>query len=532
MTRGLAGILALALGPAAGWAQAPADSLEGRPIRSIRIVAHNLYEPLPRGALRPFYRLANTLHVRTRPRTIRNALLLRPNEAWSDDRARESERALRAMGILEPQPLEPTPVGDSVDVRVVTRDDWTTQPEFAVQSASGASFTSVSLTERNLLGWGKEVGLIYREAPEGVTREAEYTDPNVFGSRLRLSARGGTGSEGASQGFDAGVPFYAENTPYSYGARWNVATSVGRLYQSGEEAAAFDRRLEETEVEWGRGFQRDIDVVRLVGSLLVRDRRFGASRLEPGAPVAFGGAEENLNERRWAAELRWWRPAFVEREGVDRLGGIEDIDLGPMARIAAGFSPRWMGSSADEGYLAARLDGGLGAGLGGFGMASVDFHSRLRRGPREAITHARARWVIQPRRDHTLVLAAYGGYAYQPERDYQEILGGLTGLRALPVRALSGQEVWRFNGEHRWWAGREFLQLLSLGSATFYDLGRTWGPGADDGGWRQDAGLGLRLALPRSGQDRVARIDIAWPIARRPGEQRGPVLSFGSGQAF
>lgn len=531
-TRLAATLLLVAAGPSAASGHEQADSLEGRPIRRVDILAHNLYDPLPAGRLKPFYELANALHVRTRDRTIRDALLLRPGDPWSEARASESKRVLRALGILEPHRLEAISVGDSVDVVLETRDDWTTQPEFAIQSADGESFTSVALTERNLLGRGKGVSLTYREAPEGITRDAEYHDPNVFGSRLRFSAQGGSGSEGASQGVEAGVPFYAESTPHSYGVRWNLVTSVAHLFQNAEEAAVFDRRIEEAEVFWGRGLARDASIVRFTGSLLVRDRRFGASRLFPGAPSAFGGGEDNVDERRWAGEIRWWRPAFVELEGVDRLGGIEDVDLGTSARVIAGFSPRFLGGTADEGYIATRFESGRRAGAHAFGVVGVDLKTRLRHEPVESIGRLRARWVSQPRRDHTLVLAGYGAAAYRPERDFQEILGGLSGLRALPVRGLAGQQAWRFNAEHRWWAGRDFFELVSLGTATFYDLGRTWGPGAAGEHWRQDVGLGLRIALPRSGQDRVARLDIAWPIARRPGDDRGPVLSLGSGQAF
>ncbi|TMQ70044.1 MAG: hypothetical protein E6K80_09785, partial [Candidatus Eisenbacteria bacterium] len=471
----MAAIVFAATAPGPGRDVVLGDSLEGRPVRNIAVLAHNLYEPLPRGPLQPLYRIANHLHVHTRAATIRDALLLRPGDPWSVERARESMRALRSLGILEPQRIGAIPVDDSVDVRVETRDDWTTQPEFASQSANGTSFTSISLTERNVLGWGKGISLSYHEAPEGISRDAEYQDPNLFGSRLRLSTHAGTGSEGASQGFDVRVPFYAETTPDAYGGHWNLATSVAHLFVSGAEAASFDRRVEETEVDWGQGFLHGPDVVRMIGAFLVRDRRFGASRLEPGAPAEFAGGEDNVNERRWSGEIRWWRPGFIEVEGVERLGGIEDVDLGPTARLTAGFSPRWLGATADEGYLAGGFDGGHSTGRHAFVMASVDGHARLRRDPRETIVHERARWVVQPRRDHALVFAAYGGFAHRPERDYQEILGGLSGLRALPVRGLTGQQAWRFNAEHRWWAGREFFQLFSLGTAAFYDMGRTWG---------------------------------------------------------
>jgi hypothetical protein len=263
-----------------------------------------------------------------------------------------------------------------------------------------------------------------------------------------------------------------------------------------------------------------------------RDRRFGESELQPGAPEEFDGDEDNVHERRWGGEVQWWRPGFVEREGVERLGGIEDVDLGPSVRITGGYSPQWLGATADEGYVGTRVDGGFAAGPHAFGLAAFDFRTRLRGEPLETVARGQLRWVMQPHRVHTFLLAGYGAAAYRPERDFQEILGGLSGMRALPVRGMAGQQAWRFNAEHRWWVGHDYFQLLSIGTTAFYDLGRTWGPGASLGGWRQDAGFGLRIALPRSGQDRVARIDVAWPIARFPGDERGPVISLGSGQAF
>jgi len=532
----VAAIALVAIGPSAALGQPSGDSLDGLPIRRVDVIARDLYDPLPGGPLRPLYRLADVIHIRTRSSTIHYALLLDPGEPWSAERGKENERVLRALGILEPIRVEGRragETGDSVDVVVETRDDWTTQPEFAIQSAQQDLFLTVALTERNFMGLGKFISLSYREAPEGITRGIEYLDPNVLGSRLRFAGHAATSNEGASQGIDLGVPFYAESAPHSYGLKWNLATSVARLYQSGDEAARFDRRVEETQVYWGQGFRMPRDIVRITGMFVVRDRRFGESELQPGAPEEFAGGEENVHERRWGGEAQWWRPAFVELEGVERLGGIEDVDLGPSVRVTAGYSPQWLGATADEGYFGTRLDGGFPAGSRAFGLGAIDFRTRIRnREPLETVTRGQARWVMQVGRLNTFLLAGYGAAAYRPERDFQEILGGLSGMRALPVRGMTGHQAWRFNAEHRWWVGRDFFQLLSLGTAAFYDVGRTWGPGASPGGWRQDAGFGIRIALPRSGQDRVARIDIAWPVARFPGDDRGPVLSFGSGQAF
>lgn len=512
----------------------PADTsaAEGLPIRRVDITVHNLYDPLPRGRLRPLYRLANGLHIRTRESTVRNQLLFREGDRWSEARARESARALRSLGILEPGLFRGTRVGDSVDVELHTRDDWTTQPEFAIESASGEAFTNFALVERNLLGWGKSLSLSYRETPEGVTRSASYHDPNLFGSRMRFFASGGTGSDGASQGFEAAVPFYAEDAPRAYGVRWNLVTSVARLFQDGEEAAVFDRRIEETEVHWGVGARRPAGVMRLTGSFLMRDRRFGASQVVPGAPEEFEGDEENLHLRRLGIEARWWRPDFGEWQGVDQLGGIEDIDFGESVTVMTGFSSHWLGANGDEGFGAVRLAAGGRVGASAFGQVHFDLASRLRHDPVEVIGRARARWVQGLGPGHTIVVGGMGVMSHRPARDFQVILGGLDGLRSFPVRGLAGQEAWRLNAEHRWWVSQDFLELASVGAVAFYDVGRTGGAGSIDTRWRQDAGFGLRIALPRSGQDRVARLDVAWPISPRTGEPLGPVFSFGSGQAF
>jgi hypothetical protein len=65
----------------------------------------------------------------------------------------------------------------------------------------------------------------------------------------------------------------------------------------------------------------------------------------------------------------------------------------------------------------------------------------------------------------------------------------------------------------------------------FLDAARVRAPGAGDSGLRRNVGLGLRLSLPRAALHRVARLDVAWSLGGAR-ERSGPVLSFGSSQAF
>src|SRR5262249_35131188 len=139
------------------------------------------------------------------------------------------------------------------------------------------------------------------------------------------------------------------------------------------------RRMEEFELFWGRGRREARDIVRATGSFLARDRRFGPTRLDPGAPEAFAGGEENLAQRRAAIDMVWWRAHFLEVSGVERLEGVEDVDVGTAVAVRAGLAPRLLGSSADEGYGAARLETGATLGPVAFARLAIGAESRIRR---------------------------------------------------------------------------------------------------------------------------------------------------------
>jgi hemolysin activation/secretion protein len=143
-----------------------------------------------------------------------------------------------------------------------------------------------------------------------------------------------------------------------------------------------------------------------------------------------------------------------------------------------------------------------------------------------------ARWVSQAIPRQTIVLAAFGGAAHRPPRDFQYVVGGLNGLRAHGVHAVAGHRITRLNAESRWVIGRNYYQLVSLGFATFWDAARSWGPGSAGQSWQHDAGLGLRISLPRSALNRVVRLDLGWRVSPRGVKPGGAVFSFGSSQAF
>jgi hypothetical protein len=217
---------------------------------------------------------------------------------------------------------------------------------------------------------------------------------------------------------------------------------------------------------------------------------------------------------------------------VNRFDLVEDFDVGSLVSFEGGAILKALGSTEDEGLVRLRIDTGRETRGFGFGIARGRVSSRIRGGAVETLGSLDARWVGQPRRSLAFVVAAHGEAAQKAPREVQFVVGGLNGLRAYPVQALAGTQVWRFNAETRWLAARGVADLVSLGGALFVDSARAWGTGGDDEPWHHDAGFGLRFSFPHAPQNQVARIDVAFPISPTRDGRREAVLSFGSSQAF
>lgn len=523
--------------PALSHAGEPADlpdsTAEGHVIKRVDIVARNVFDPTPGSRLGGLERLANRLHIRTRSGTIRRLLLFEPGNRWSDARARETARTMRASNFLDPIRVEARLEGDSAVARVETRDLWTMTPRFNIASADGHFVGSIGLNDRNLLGYGKSVALSYRDDENGKSWHVAYDDPNLGGGRHRLHYASAAGTEGASDEIAVGLPFYSEQVVRAYSSGWNRSTFVTHLFAGTDSSkqASFDERSERFELSYGGRRPDGRTIERLIGSFELWDRRLGPSRLGPESPPGFAGDEENIRIRRLAGEVVWRHPNFVERTGVNRFTRIEDFDLSTQLALKLGFAPEAFGSSDDEGFARVGLNAGAATPFG-FGWARASGSSRLAPESVERILQLDARWYAPLRPGHLLALGAFGISGANTPRDFQARAGGLNGLRAFPINAVTGQQLWRLNAEERWRFSPARWTFINAGSAIFFDAARAWGTGAEGTGWFRDAGVGLRVGIPSWGLSEVMRVDVAWPIEpTRDGGNR-PVLTFGSSQAF
>ena len=129
-------------------------------------------------------RFLNHLNFQTRETTIRQFLLVREGDTIDPFRLAESERLLQNLGFIGDARIVVVPLpgsGDSADVRVIVKEDWTLR----LSGLKGGKHPEATLTERNLLGLGHRVSVAGALNPDATPRvgfHTSYSVPNIRGS--------------------------------------------------------------------------------------------------------------------------------------------------------------------------------------------------------------------------------------------------------------------------------------------------------------------------------------------------------------
>ena len=196
----------------------------GAVIGKVEIDIRNIFDENDPRENSGLYKLADRLHVRTKPATIRAQLLFKSGDRYSARNLAETERNLRTLVFIYDAHVVPVRFVDGkVDVRVITRDVWTFDPNVSFGRTGGSNSTSASLQEENFLGWGKQLEVGRTSNVDRTSKIAEYSDPNVLGSRWTGGSAYVDSSDGNQRSAALAQPFYSLDT------RWS-ATLFGQSY--------------------------------------------------------------------------------------------------------------------------------------------------------------------------------------------------------------------------------------------------------------------------------------------------------------
>lgn len=486
------------------------------------------------------------LHVDTRIRVLRRELLFSEGDRVRQADLEESARKLRQTGFFsEASLLVHEAPGDSVDIRVVTRELWTTDAEFSYETYEEQKLWSVRFRERNFLGTARTLDFSRSRDLDRSSWSLGAGDRQLFDGRWRAVVERSSADDGGSFSWSLSRPFFRLAGRQRFSVKYSHAGTSPRYYLT--RGHYFRPHLDSTEIEFGyqhRWILRPQDVWRW--GLFFRVQH---QRLESGPvlsiydPSGFTGENAVLGpdppeNRRWHTPLLGIQRRtrrFAQTQYLFAMGRDEDIPLGSDFDLQLGWTSRSLGST--ESGLAFVLKESFFRRHPGnaFDRLKVDAEGLFRYGD---VANASVRAQVSTYRPlgpgsmfAASVLAA-AGTGLDRHRIFH--LGLESGLRAARFRELSGDRLLRGNAELRWVYRPGLWSFLAPGVAAFGDIGTAWIEGERDLSFadlRGALGVGLRIGFSRAANAVPIRVDLAWPVLY-PSQQSSPILSIGTGHVF
>jgi hypothetical protein len=509
-----------------------ATTASAEPLRIGTITVHALdvysSEEAGKGWL---YRTADRLHLETRRSVIEKFLLFHSGDEFRPELLAQTERNLRARGFLKSASVVASPPHDGVvDVVVTTQDAWSIAPETQAGNKGGTNTYGATLSDSNLLGYGKDVELQWSKGIDRSRLGLVYSDPVFFAPYWNAKFGYATTSDGYDHGFTVGRPFYASTTPWATELSLSGFKQDDHLYEDGVERERFRHHRREIVGSYGIALTAtDAAATRLIAGVRLIDNSFATVNSHPLTVLP-----EPREFRYLFVRLDRVENDFVKFNFVNKDVRFEDFNLGRQASIEAAVSPHALGTDATTGFVRVTASDGRRVDDDGFILPSISIASRLDGGPQHAIASSSLLMVRRSETAHPRALVGRVALTsgWRVDRDVQFFADGLTGLRGYRAHTFAGDRAIVMNLEERLYLGREILQLASPGLVAFIDAGNATNGGfADLMKLKTDIGVGVRVGLPRTPKN-LLRVDFSYALNDDPLGRRGWMVSFSSGQAF
>ena len=473
-----------------------------------------------------YARLANRLHVTTRQHVVERELLFRQGEPLDSARLAETERNLRALRIFRNVSVGSVAGDSGMDVRVVTRDAWTTKLSVKVGVTGDQYMLGASATESNLFGRGLEFGFAYRSDPDRINNQLWFKAPRVIAGRARVAAGINLMSDGERGMAELVLPFFSLRSRRAGGVSGELSDGQVLRFRDGspDPSERLRRVFAVARANVGRAVRTSDDgYLRLILDGQIRRDDFVADSAAETIPRTVTGAFQLTADAR--------RARYITTRYFLGNGGPEDVDLSDGAQVALSLAPQAFGY--EQGGVGSVLAAGVGKSFrGGFAQLRARANGLFAGGGLDSGSVAASGMaVLQPAPRHVAVLHLWGAQRDDPYPGQEYDLGLARGPRAFAAHAFTGDRAYFGMAEYRWVALPDVMGLASLGVAGFVERGGAWFSGSPRRGGT-DAGVGIRLGSIRASSGRPAtRIDVAWrfPNDAEPGAW---VLVLGSGYPF
>jgi len=465
------------------------------------------------------FRLADRLHIRTRPGVIRAQLLFRPGDRYSRRLLDESERILRSAAYLYDARIWTVRYHDGrVDVRVRTWDVWTLDPGFNFSRSGGANSTGAQLQELNLLGTGIALRVERTSDVDRIINLYQIQDLHPLGSWTGVTATYEHNSDGMMGELTVNRPFYSLDTRHAWGIDALKWTRVDSLYDLGAIVDRFheDYRTVSANYGWSPGLQNGW-VQRWSAGATLDEHQFSPTALWQGPTLL--PADRKLIYP-WL-DFSLVEDDFLRLKNRNQIERTEDFYLGTLVDARVGWSDRAWGADRDALIVSGSVNTGFAFEGGSLLLIADNAAGRLEHGTlRNGLLTGSIKYYFVESPRALFYSAVQGAAGHNLDLDDQILLGGDTGLRGYPLRFQAGTSDVLMTLEQRYFTDWFPFRLWRVGGAAFFDAGRTWGnvPLAEPSlGLLKDFGVGLRFGNARSGLGNVTHVDLALPLVRPAG---------------
>lgn len=498
----------------------------GAVIGEIRIDTQNVFDLNDPRENNLLYRLANTLHVRTRPGVLRRSLLFKSGERLSARLIEESERLLRSNHNIYDVRIRPVGYRDGVvDIEVTTRDTWTLDPAIKFTRQGGVNSSAFGLKETNFLGTGLAIGLARESDVDRNGTEFSISHNLAFGERIAIEYSHGNFSDGKRDAFKLDRPFYELDSRWAAGMSASANERIDSIYSGGGVISQYRRKSDLGEVYGGlsRGLVDGWTHRYSMGVQYQND----SYRTDP----ALRAPAQLPSDRTVVAPFVRYEMVeddFRKSRNLSRVERTEYLPLGFNSRLQLGRSMAGLGSTRELWLYSATVSDG---------MAFASDHNLLTTayangqygsdGGEHQFVGAGAKYYYRQGQRGLLFASIAADTVSNGDPSDQLLLGGDNGLRGYPLRYQTGTRRALLTLEERIYTEWFPFRLFRVGAAAFYDFGRAWGgvnQNAANPGWLSDVGIGLRVFGDRFAASRVLHIDLAFPLNADPGIKSRQIL--------
>lgn len=494
----------------------PDDTLsvfEGRAIDTIAIEPRNIYDQNEPENRRKIFRLANSLHIVTRKKIVRQEVLFRVGDPYSTRLAEEVGRNLRSSHALNDAWVAPEELPDGrLLVRVITVDRWSLVGGVQIRRDGNQTNYQFGFEERNLLGYHQLLHFDYfvqEEEDNYVT--GRFADRRLWGFPISLELSYSGNPVGSSTSTLLNHPYYDLSQHWTY--------SFHHAFTGGRSDYYFDTvRVASTnlngdflglsgEYRWGPASRKfAIGAEYQYVYMTYYDDLILQAHLEDSITLPEDSTYHKLGGIFEFSSLK-----FVRARRLNGMSYLEDLTLGLSTRFefARAFGPRFEEYAFDDIQLSAEYAAKAGGSVVQTAYARryvLRETAKLRQGDQFTLKYYNNDLSFV-----TLAVRSMYNSIAMSDGSNQLYIGGTNGLRGYDKYFRTGDRLHLVNTELRFYPQIDLLSVI-IGGAVFADFGRTWKHGESLkllNGYHRSIGAGLRLSLEKISRGEMIRFDVA-----------------------